>query len=177
MRLCLYSSFGRNTVQVPEKKLVIIINFILIKTPEPFLEYIQNFSIGVIASFEIYRMKRSTDGWCFNCWLYFVVMGLTNKLADKHLYKVKNISSVISQTDESQNGCFKKKTHVKFSKKRTFLTLWYAHVRVRIRGSEMFDFGKFGALCFLETPILRFALLPYYRRSRNVVSVFKVYTN
>ena len=48
-----YSSFGRNTVQVPEKKLVIIINFILIKTPEPFLEYIQNFSIGVIASFEI----------------------------------------------------------------------------------------------------------------------------
>ena len=53
MRLCLCSSFGRNTVQVPEKKLVIIINFILIKTPEPFLEYIQNFSIGVIASFEI----------------------------------------------------------------------------------------------------------------------------
>ena len=62
MRLCLYSSFGRNTVQVPEKKLVIIINFILIKTPEPFLEYIQNFSIDVIASFEVYRMKRSTDG-------------------------------------------------------------------------------------------------------------------
>ena len=25
-------------------------------------------------------------------------------------------------------------------------------------------FGKFGALRFLETPVLRFALLPYYRR-------------
>ena len=25
-------------------------------------------------------------------------------------------------------------------------------------------FGKFGLLCFLETPVLRFALLPYYRR-------------
>ena len=24
--------------------------------------------------------------------------------------------------------------------------------------------GKFGVLCFLETPVLRFALLPYYRR-------------
>ena len=24
-------------------------------------------------------------------------------------------------------------------------------------------FGKFGMLCFLETPVLRFALLPYYR--------------
>ena len=27
-------------------------------------------------------------------------------------------------------------------------------------------FGKFGVLCFLETPVLRFALLPYYRRHR-----------
>ena len=25
-------------------------------------------------------------------------------------------------------------------------------------------FGKFGVLCFLETPVLRFALLRYYRR-------------
>ena len=25
-------------------------------------------------------------------------------------------------------------------------------------------FGKFDVLCFLETPVLRFALLPYYRR-------------
>ena len=25
-------------------------------------------------------------------------------------------------------------------------------------------FGKFGVLCFLETPVLRFSLLPYYRR-------------
>ena len=25
-------------------------------------------------------------------------------------------------------------------------------------------FGKFGVLCFLLTPVLRFALLPYYRR-------------
>ena len=25
-------------------------------------------------------------------------------------------------------------------------------------------FGNFGGLCFLETPVLRFALLPYYRR-------------
>ena len=32
----------------------------------------------------------------------------------------------------------------------------------------MFVFGKLGVLCFLETPVLRFALLPYYRRFRNV---------
>ena len=28
-------------------------------------------------------------------------------------------------------------------------------------------FGKFGVLCFLETPVLRFAFLPYYRRYNN----------
>ena len=44
-------------------------------------------------------------------------------------------TSVIRQKDESQNGCFKKAKH-----------------------------GNFGVLCFLETPVLRFALLPYYRR-------------
>ena len=37
--------------------------------------------------------------------------------------------SVIGQKDESQNGCFKKTKHAKFSEKRTFLTPWYAHVR------------------------------------------------
>ena len=28
-------------------------------------------------------------------------------------------------------------------------------------------FGKFGVPCFLETPVLRFALLPYYRRKKS----------
>ena len=29
----------------------------------------------------------------------------------------------------------------------------------------MLVFGKFGVLCFLEIPILRFALFPYYGRN------------
>ena len=32
-------------------------------------------------------------------------------------------------------------------------------------------FGKFGVLCFLETPVLRFALLPYYRRYATALRV------
>ena len=32
------------------------------------------------------------------------------------------ISLVVRQKSESQNGCFKKTKHVKFSEKRTFLT-------------------------------------------------------
>ena len=59
-------------------------------------------------------------------------------------------SSLIRRKGESQNGRFKKRKHAKFSEKRTFLTTWYAHVRV---------------IC---TSVLRFAFLPYYRRIEPV---------
>ena len=93
-----------------------------------------------------------------------------------------NISSVIKQKRESQNGCYMKTKHTKFSEKPTFLYPWYAHAHVRIRGQEKSQhflppdtymyvcasggkkcwfFGKFGVLCFLVTPVLRFSLLPF----------------
>ena len=58
-------------------------------------------------------------------------------------------ASVIRQKGESQNECFKKTKHTKIFEKWTFFTPIYAHV----------------VLCFLETPGLRFALLPYYRQN------------
>ena len=51
-------------------------------------------------------------------------------------------SSVTRQKGDSQNGCFKKAKHVKFFEKR-----------------------KFDVLRFLEAPVLRLALLSYYRRT------------
>ena len=72
------------------------------------------------------------------------------------------------QKDESQNGCFKKIKHAKVSEKRLFVTHQYAHVKhtyMCVSGSKKsLFFGKFGGLCLLETPVLRFPLLPYYRR-------------
>ena len=62
--------------------------------------------------------------------------GVVNTWNDPYL-------SVIRQKGEYQNGCFKKAKHAKISEKQIFLT--------------------FGVLCFLETPVLRFALLPYSR--------------
>ena len=50
--------------------------------------------------------------------------------------------------------------------RKTNITLWYADVRVRMRRWEMFVFGKFGLFCFLQTGLLRFAYLTYYRRFR-----------
>ena len=59
-----------------------------------------------------------------------------------------NISSVIRQKGESRSRCFKKTKHVKFSEKRA-------------GGKKCSFFVIFDVLCFIETPVLRFALLPY----------------
>ena len=60
-------------------------------------------------------------------------------------------SSVIKQKGKSENGCFKKTKHAKFSEKN----ISYPLIRTRT---------SFDMLCFLETPVLRFALLLHYRR-------------
>ena len=61
--------------------------------------------------------------------------------------------SVIRQKGESQNVCFKKTKHIKFSEKRTFLVCVSG-------GYKCTFFGKFDVLCFLDAPVLRFAPLP-----------------
>ena len=77
-------------------------------------------------------------------------------------------SSVIRQKGESQNGCFKKKqSMLNFPKNEHFFSP-DTHVS---EGKKYSFFRKFGVLCFLETPVLRCALLPIYRRvmeSNNV---------
>ena len=71
--------------------------------------------------------------------------------------------SVLKQKGESLNGCFKKAKHAKISEKQTFLTP-DTHTSVCVSGGKKcLFFGNFGVLCFLETPVLRFALLPYSR--------------
>ena len=71
--------------------------------------------------------------------------------------------SGIRQKGESQNGFFEKAKHAKISEKQAKPP--DTHTPVCASGSKKcLFFGNFGVLCFLETPVLRFALLPYYRR-------------
>ena len=73
-------------------------------------------------------------------------------------------SSVIRQKGESQNGVSRKQSTPNFPKNKHFLNP-DTHTYVSVLGSKKCSFfGKFCVLCFLETPILRFALLPHYRR-------------
>ena len=59
---------------------------------------------------------------------------------------------------------FQKTKHAEFSKNEHFLP-HDTHTYVCVSGGKNYSFfGKFGVLCFLETPDLRFALLLYYRR-------------
>ena len=83
------------------------------------------------------------------------------------------ITSVIRQKGKSQNGCFKKTKHGKFSEKRAFFTPWYAHLRVK----NVYFSEKFDVLCFLETPVLRFALLLYYWRLNHFTTLSQVCGN
>ena len=70
-----------------------------------------------------------------------------------HLF-LYSISSVIGQKGESPN----------FLKNEDFLPP-DTHTYVCVSGGKKCSFFReFGVLCFLETPVLRFALLSYYRR-------------
>ena len=87
-----------------------------------------------------------------SCWRYFPYMS--------HFYYLRYhqhiSSSVIRRKGKSQNGCFPKNKHFLPPDRHTYGCV--------SGGKKCSFFGKFGALCFLETPVLRFALLLHYRR-------------
>ena len=87
-----------------------------------------------------------------------------------------NKSSVIRQKGESQKGCFKKTKHAKFSENEHFFPS-DKHTYVYVSGGKKCSFFiKFGVLCFLETPFLRFALSYYWRNVKMFVSRCKWYS-
>ena len=69
---------------------------------------------------------------------------------------------VIKQRANLKTGVSRKQSTPNFPKKRTFLTT-DMHTDVCVSGDKKCSFfGKLGVLSFLETLVLRFALLPYY---------------
>ena len=87
-------------------------------------------------------------------------MHRTGRINARHL-RNSHIRLLLNQ---SFPGVSRKQSTPNFPKNKHFLpsdTYTYA----RVSGGRKCSFlGKFGALCFLETSVLRFALLPYYRR-------------
>ena len=61
----------------------------------------------------------------------------------KHRPEMGPYSVIRQKKGESQNEYYKKTKPARFSEKRTFLTPWYGHVHVRVRGKKYLFFGKF----------------------------------
>ena len=76
--------------------------------------------------------------------------------------------SVVREKGESQNGCFMKTKHFKFPEKQILLTPDTQIYGCVSWGKKCSFFSIFDELCFLETPVLIFALLPYYRTNYSI---------
>ena len=68
-------------------------------------------------------------------------------------------------------------TYAKFSEKLTFLTPWYAHVRARIRGSEMLVFRKILRTYLMDEPIGISELIYSALHYRNIIDIFVICIN
>ena len=75
--------------------------------------------------------------YCFYCWLW----------KSKCLLRLNILA-------KSFIGGHPLSTYAKFSEKLTFLTSWYAHVRVRIKGLEMLVFRKILRTYLMDDPLM-----------------------
>ena len=66
-------------------------------------------------------LRQHKQTWKYFCWDFWDRFSFEKILGGN--------TSVIRQKCESQNGCFKKPKHAKFSEKQKFFTPWYTHVR------------------------------------------------
>ena len=64
-----------------------------------------------------------------------------------------------------QKGRILKRVFQEYKACQIFRKTNISYPLIRTGGKKCSLFGKFDVFCFLETPVLRFALLPYYRRS------------
>ena len=120
--------------------------------------YLPQFANGIILSHVIFNNLK-----CLNT--------LDNSMAT-HLVAIQSpsYSSVIRQEGESQNGGYKKIKLAKFSKK--FFTHWYSHMRVRIRGYQIFAVRKvLRALFYRNT---RFEIRPFASLSTYSIIFYAV---
>ena len=87
---------------------------------------------------------------------------------------LNDTASLIRQKGKPQNGCFKKTKQAKQIFRKTNISNPLICTRTceyqGVRNVRFFE--KFGVLCFLETPVLRFALLRYCQRLAEVHAFF-----
>ena len=105
-------------------------------------------------------IKKANQTQVCSCelWEFF-----KNTFVTDHLWVTASLSSsVIRQKGESQNGCYKKTKHAKFSE--TNISYSLIHTRAcTYQGVRKVRLSENLRAFFLVTPVLRFTLLAYYR--------------
>ena len=86
-----------------------------------------------------------------------LLYGLKSMSIQKSLVGNKVIGRISNRVSLENRACqSSRKTNISYP--------LYTHTHVcESGGKKCLFFGKLGVLCFLETPVLRFARLPYYR--------------
>ena len=110
--------------------------------------------------------RQATRAKCFLYYISRTALLVENQFYTKIL-KCFIMTSVIRQKGESQNECFKKTKHAKFSENEHFLSP-ESHTYMCVSESKKsLFFRKLGVLCFLETPVLR---LPFCLVTNDIKS-------
>ena len=82
-------------------------------------------------------------------------------------------SPVIGKSADLKTGVSRTQSMPNFLKNKHFLPP-DMHTYMCISGGKKCSFfAKLGVLCFIETPILRFVLLPYYRQTVNLRLIYE----
>ena len=86
-----------------------------------------------------------------------------------HIYPISKIFFELKFAGNKAEGQFSKRVFQENKTRQIFRKTNISYLLIRTYvcvsgGKNCSFFRKFGVPCFLETPVLRFALLPYYRR-------------
>ena len=140
MRHIFFAQITQNKVTVGRSKLMIM-------TRNIFNDLIQQ---GGACSYNKLLWPMLVQIFCSKSFFLDVVVLSLNSLI---ISKRANLKTVVSRKQSTPN----------FPKNEHFLPP-DTHTYVCVSGGKKCSFfGKFGVLCFLETPVLRFVLLSYYR--------------
>ena len=105
-------------------------------------------------------------------WYPSILNWLSEKLVSSLVLSMQSISILdVEIVRNKAKGRISKRVFQESKARQNFRKTNISYPQIRTRtcayqevGNVCF-FGNFGMLCFLETPVLRFTLLPYYRRN------------
>ena len=100
--------------------------------------------VGISESTDINQSIWMNQFYPIEAWNFIIIQYF------QHTWEEFAIGSKKHQVCDAR--CHPLSTYAKFSKKLTFLTLWYAHLRVRIRGLEMLVSRKILSKYLMDGP-------------------------